>query len=79
MSQADAPPESSKKEMISPVVHNRYNCTLVQKAEVQPREKLENFLKSNLTSNEKYFNFCFKNPKKTIRDKLKVWEVVEEN
>jgi len=33
MSQADAA-ESSKKEMISSIVHNRYNCTLVQKAEV---------------------------------------------
>lgn len=32
-----------------------------------------------MTSNEKYFNFCFNNPKKTIRDKLKVWGIIDEN
>jgi len=28
-SQADAAAKSFKKEMVSPIVHNRYNCTLV--------------------------------------------------
>lgn len=39
---------------------------------------MEIFLKNNLSSSEKYFNCCFKNPKKTIQDKLKVWNIIDE-
>ncbi|EAR99341.2 hypothetical protein TTHERM_00131090 (macronuclear) [Tetrahymena thermophila SB210] len=72
------PYKAEKKIVNCNITHNGFNCQLIQKIDIQPREKIENFLKENLLKDEKFYNFCFKNPKMTIRDKLKQWDVVNE-
>lgn len=71
---------ADEKETIDQeVVQNGFKCRVVQKVTEQTREKMESHLRENLTNDQKYFNMCFKNPKKTIKDSLKVWNVIEEN
>lgn len=57
---------------------NGYECEVVEKSSYAARENMEDYLRERLSSEKSYFDTCFTNGKKVVRDKLKLWDIVDD-